>query len=173
MRNLFQQSAKSPFHISVAALVTNDKKQILCHHFKAVDLPHESEGKSDLYLMMRETLHDNESLEAGVARGLMEEYGATGTIVDYLGSIQSHFPYTFDHSVSIEKTVLYFEVKLETLDESKREKGAVESRSQLVWLNASDFLKKIAAQTSILNRTDLDDSKVIVTYMEKHDLSEL
>lgn len=170
MNNIFQQSAESPFHLSVAALVTNEKKQILCHYFTAKDLPRESEGKSDVYLLMRETLHPNESLEAGVARGLMEEFGATGTITDYLGSIQSSFPYTFDRSISIEKTTLYFEVLLHSLDEAKREKGAVESRSRLVWFEPADLLEKTTAQAKACGRTDIDDSKIVRTFLHKYKL---
>ena len=166
MPSYFEQNDTSPTHISVAALVTRPDGKLLCHYFKKEDLPHESEGKSDLHLVMRETLHQHETLEAAVARGLMEEYGAEGTITNFLGSIVSHFPYTFDAAVTIEKTVLYFLVELTSLDETKREEGAVESRSELRWLAPAELLAVNQQQAALYDRTDIDDSKIIKTYIE-------
>lgn len=143
----------------------NDEGNLLCHFFKKEDLPNESEGKSDLYLLMRESLHLREPLEEAVARGLMEEYGATGTIVDFLGTIVSHFPSSDDHQTPIEKTVLYFLVDFISIDETLREAGAVESRSTLMWLSPEDLLEKNLTQASRYSRTDIDDSKIIRDYM--------
>ena len=168
MKNFLNQSVKSPTHISVAALLRNAEGKILCHFFKKEDLPDESEGKSDLYLLMRESIHRNEELEAAVHRGLMEEYGAEGEVVDYLGSIVSHFPCSDDLSVSIEKTVLYFLVDLISLDESKREEGAVESRSKLVWLTPPELLAKNIEQGARYTRTDINDAKIIQSYIERY-----
>ena len=168
MTDFFVQSAASPTLISVAALVRNSEGKILCHFFKKEDLPNESELKSDLYLLMRETIHRNETLEAAVTRGLMEEYGATGNVIDYLGSIVSHFTHTFDKSISIEKTVLYFLVDLISIDESKREAGAVESRSRLSWLVPEDLLQKNIDQAVLYSRKDIDDSKVITDYINRY-----
>ncbi len=168
MKDFFVQSVESPTHISVAAVMRNDGGRLLCHFFKKEDLPDESEGKSDLYLLMRESIHRNEALEAAVHRGLMEEYGAEGEVVDYLGSIVSHFPCSNDISVSIEKTVLYFLVDLISLDESKREVGAVESRSILVWLTPSELLAKNIEQGARHTRTDINDAKIIQSYIERY-----
>jgi ADP-ribose pyrophosphatase YjhB (NUDIX family) len=168
MKNFLNQSPESPTHISVAALLRNSEGEILMHHFKKDDLPDESEGKGDLYLVMRESLHLGESLEAAVARGLMEEYGATGTIVDFLGTIVSHFPCSKDKMIMVEKTVLYFLVELVSIDESLREAGAVESRSQLLWLSPAELLEKNMTQAARYSRTDIDDSKVIRDYMDRY-----
>jgi hypothetical protein len=166
MKNFLNQSIESPTHISVAAVMRNSKGKLLCHFFKKDDLPDESEGKSDLYLLMRESLHLGESLESAVARGLMEEYGAAGKMVDFLGTIVSHFPSSDDKSVMIEKTVLYFLVDFVSLDESKREAGAVESRSQLLWLTPKDLLEKNMTQAARYSRTDIDDSKIIRDFIK-------
>lgn len=167
MNNFFVQSVVSPTHISVAALVRNKEGKILCHFFKKEDLPNESELKSDLHLLMRETIHRDETLEAAVARGMMEEYGVEGHIVDYLGSVVSHFPCSFDNTVSIEKTVLYFLVDLISQDETKREEGAVESRSTLLWISPEELLEKNKTQSALYSRKDIDDSKVIIDYIER------
>ena len=169
MKNFLNQSVESPTHISVAAVFRNNDRKILCHFFKKEDLPDESEGKSDLYLLMRESLHLEESLESAVARGLMEEYGAEGNIVDFLGTIVSHFPSSDNYSITIEKTVLYFLVDFVSLDESKREVGAVESRSQLLWLTPEDLLEKNVTQSARYSRTDIDDSKIIRDYIQRYE----
>ncbi len=168
MINFLNQSVASPTHISVAALLRNPEGKILCHFFKTEDLPHESEGKGDLYLLMRESIHRNESLEAAVARGLMEEYGAEGTSIDFLGTIVSHFPSSDDHRTLIEKTVLYFLVDFVSLDETKREAGAVESRSKLLWLTPEELLEKNSVQGARYERTDIDDTKIIREYMKRY-----
>lgn len=169
MKNFLNQSVDSPTHISVAALLRNNDGKVLCHFFKKEDLPDESEGKSDLYLLMRESLHLGESLESAVARGLMEEYGAEGNITDFLGTTVSHFPSSDDHAITIEKTVLYFLVDLISLDETKREAGAVESRSQLLWLTPEDLLEKNQVQSIRYSRTDIDDSKIISDYIQRYE----
>ena len=166
MKNFLNQSVTSPTHISVAALMRNTEGKILCHWFKKDDLPDESEGRGDLYLLMRESLHLNESLDQAVARGLMEEYGAEGEVVDFLGTIVSHFPSSENPTVTIEKTVLYFLVDLISLDETKREAGAVESRSKLLWLSLEDLLEKNLTQAARYSRTDIDDSKIIQYYIK-------
>jgi hypothetical protein len=168
MNNFLNQSIQSPTHISVAALLRNVQGEILTHWFKKEDLPDESEGRGDLYLVMRESLHRDESLEAAVQRGLMEEYGARGTIVDFLGTIVSHFPSSDDKAVAIEKAVLYFLVEYLAHDETKREAGAVESRSQLLWLKPEILLEKNVTQAARYSRTDIDDSKVIKYYIERY-----
>lgn len=168
MENFLNQSPGSPTHISVAAVLRNPEGKLLCHFFKKEDLPHESEGKSDLYLLMRESLHLGETLEAAVARGLMEEYGAEGTVIDFLGTIISHFPCSDDHMIMVEKTVLYFLVDFISLDESKREAGAVESHSTLLWLTPEELLEKNMTQAARYIRTDIDDSKIIRDYIARY-----
>lgn len=169
MDNFLNQSPESPTHISVAALLRSSEGKILCHYFKKEDLPHESEGKGDLYIVMRESLHQGESLEAAVARGLMEEYGAEGTVVDFLGTIISHFPCSDDLSIQVEKTVLYFLVDFISLDESKREAGEVESRSALLWFTPQELLEKNLTQEARYIRTDIDDSKIIRDYINRYE----
>ncbi len=169
MDNFLNQSLESPTHISVAALLRNSDGKILTHWFKKDDLPHESEGKGDLYLLMRESLHRDEALEAAVARGLMEEYGAEGTIVDFLGTIVSHFPSSDDNSVTIEKTVLYFLVDYIAHNEAKREAGAIESRSVLLWLTSQELLDKNIEQAARYSRTDIDDTKIIKSYIQLYE----
>lgn len=50
------------------------------------------EAKGDIYLLMRETIEHGETIEESIHRGLLEEFGSTGDIKNFLGSIVSHFP---------------------------------------------------------------------------------
>jgi len=60
----FVGQKKSPFHLSVGAIVMNGKTEIYCHHLLNV------RGKMDAYLLMRETVEPNETLENALRRGL-------------------------------------------------------------------------------------------------------
>jgi len=46
---------------------------------------------NELYLLMRETVEDGESLYDAVARGLQEEFGLSGEVERYLGSTRNTF----------------------------------------------------------------------------------
>lgn len=60
---------KNPYHLSVGAVVLNSKKQVYCHHLRGM------RGKKDVYLLMRETVRPNDSLEEALKRGLKKEFG--------------------------------------------------------------------------------------------------
>jgi len=74
----FQGNKEHPQHISVGGIVVNDQKQICAHKFHEDQLAPYLEGENigaDVYLLMRETVDPNESLENAFHRGLMEEFG--------------------------------------------------------------------------------------------------
>jgi len=109
----FQGNSLHPQHISVGAILVNEKGEVCCHHFFTKDLKGywADEKLDDFYILMRETIEPDESLEHALHRGLQEEFGATGELVDYVGAIKS----TFMHKeVEVEKTTLYFLCKLVT-----------------------------------------------------------
>ena len=107
MTKLFQHSQDNPFHISVGALLVNDKGEILVHKARAADMDSEYRyklgGLDEAYILMRESLENGETLEKGVARGLKEEFGVEGKIERYLGSLQFEVE-------GFEKTTLFFQV---------------------------------------------------------------
>lgn len=156
--NYFQGTAESPFHISIGAVLENNKGEIACHYFK--EFHHRSMGDfKDFYLLMRETIESNETLEGCLSRGLMEEFGAAGKLISYIGSIVSRFPHK---DVEIEKTTLYFHCELIAFDPANRKTDDPESSSQIIWLPKEDLVEKMQEQAQRLNRQDLDESKVLL-----------
>ncbi len=161
-KNYFQGNKDHPQHISVGAIVVNDKKEICCHHLFAKDLKGywTNEGLDDFYLLMRETLEPGETLEVALHRGLREEFGVTAEIVDYVGAIQSSFRDNVDATVRIEKTTPYFLCKFLSQDISKRE-GDLESKTALEWRTAEFLIPRMKAQSEKFGRTDVDESSIL------------
>ena len=124
----FQGNNLHPRHISVGGILVNKKGEICCHHFFTKDLKGywTEEKLDDFYILMRETLKPNESLEHALHRGFKEEFGATGKFIDYIGAIKSNFKHG---ETDIEKTTLYFLCKLIKQDISKRSAGDIDDRS--------------------------------------------
>lgn len=147
-----------PFHLSVGAVVYDDEKRIAINHFKNV-----LNSPQSFYLLMRETLCPDESLEQGVARGLKEELGIIGKIEGYLGCIVSSFPNW--EGVVVEKTTLYFLVKKQFQDPNLR---VIKEISQYFgkepiadWLPISDLINLSREQGITLSRSDFDESGII------------
>lgn len=164
-RNIFQASDEFPFHISVGAVLTNSEGLVCCHFYTKEGLPLESEGKSDLYLLMRETVFPEETLEIAVARGLREEFGARGKIRAYLGSIKSTFPLRIS-KIPVEKTTLYFHVEMTNFDPTMRDKDEIESRSKILWIEPKKLERLFVEQGRKYERSDLDESEIIRNYMK-------
>lgn len=164
MKNIFQGNKEFPFHISVGAILTNEVGLICTHYFKKEDLPVESEAKSDLILLMRETIEPGESIEEALLRGIEEEFGAKGQIVAYLGSIKSIFPWR-GSKVQIEKTTIYFHIIMTSINPKLREKDGVESKSEIRWIEPEVLRDLFIEQGRKYDRTDLDESKVIENYL--------
>ena len=76
--NYFQSSQEFPFHISVGAVLRNKQGEIACHYFDTFS--HLGESAEDFYILMRETIEPNETIEKALARGLKEEFGAEAQI---------------------------------------------------------------------------------------------
>ncbi len=159
MATYFQGNHNHPQHFSVGVILINEKGEICCHHFIDDQLKGywPDLGINGLYLLMRETPELGESIENVVARGLREEFGAEAEILDYIGSIKSHFK---DKEVEVEKTTIYFLCKLISQDLSKRN-GDIESKSNLEWHTADFLIPKMKEQSEKYGRTDVDESEIL------------
>ena len=164
-KNIFQASKEFPFHISIGVVLTNKDGLICCHFYKKSDLPIESEGKSDLYLLVRETIQPNETLENAIARGLQEEFGAKGELKAYIGSIKSTFPLRIS-KVLVEKTTLYFHVEMTSFNPASRDNDEVESKSTIQWIEPEVLRDLFIEQGRKYDRSDLDESKIIENYIK-------
>jgi len=158
--NYLQGNSEHPAHVSVGAVVRNANGEICCHHFIKDNLSGYwvDENLDDFYLLMRETMHPNETLEEALHRGLMEEFGITTTLDTYIGSIQSHFTHK---GVTIEKTTLYFLCTLVSQDLSKRDTADVEGKTDVEWHTMDFLIPKMKMQAKKFGRTDVDESLIL------------
>lgn len=158
-QNYFQGTVKNPYHISIGAVVKNAEGNICCHYFDSITLP--SIGTlRDFYLLMRETIEPNETIEQCLSRGLLEEFGITGTLNRYIGSIVSTFE-VGNTGVYIQKTTLYFLCDFVSMDESLRKKEDIEASSEIRWVAPLELIAKMKEQGKRLGRSDVDESMIV------------
>lgn len=165
MKKLFQYSEENPYHISVGAVLVKDGKILLHRHVRA-EMPEKYRKFLDdletAYTLMRESLENGESLEEAVLRGIKEEFGAEGTIVRYLGSIDAALP-----KFGIrQKTTLYFEVTCTALGE--RSPQDEEANSKLEWYTPDEAFALLTAQEQVTDRGDLHEAPIVENYRAFH-----
>jgi ADP-ribose pyrophosphatase YjhB (NUDIX family) len=164
MQNYFQGNREHPKHLSVGAVLLNERAEVCCHHFTKADLKGywSDLGINDFYILMRETLEPNKPLEHALHRGLLEEFGAKAELLDYIGSIKSHFK---DKGVEVEKTTVYFRCKLVSQDLSLRDTSDIEGKSQIEWQTKEFLTSKMKEQARKYHRTDIDESEILEKLM--------
>ena len=148
----FQASEKQPYHLSVGAVLFNERGEVACHHFKEVL------GHKDIYILMRESLEDGEDPLTTVLRGLKEEFGATATPIAFLGCLSGFLK---DPKLSFDKTTLYVACKVIDWDPSTRDKKDLESTSEILWLDPNVLIPLMQAQGKKFRRIDADESEII------------
>lgn len=150
MHPIFNWTKENPYHISVGVVLQREDGCVCCHHFGDVEVnpirPH------DLYILMRESINDNEPLEVAAARGLMEEFGAIGTPVRFLGTLLTHHPEKV--GVIVEKTTPYILCKLVSQDDSLRGAEDEERDSVIEWLPVAELIEKMKEHHKIFQRED-------------------
>jgi len=154
--NYFRGTKSQPYHLSVGAVLVNDKAEIACHHFEKI------QGLRELYILVRETMEPGETIENTLARGLMEEFGAKGDLTSYLGSLTSAFERDGEN---IQKTTLYFLVELKSIDTESRMADDPEKDSQIEWHPAEFLIKKMKVQGAKYKRSDLDESEILDRFL--------
>lgn len=160
----FAYKHAAPHHVSAGALIYNREGNVLAHHFDAVIIPDTHQRLTDIYLLMRETLEDNEPLEAAVHRGMMAEMGVEGRITDYLGPIPAHIP---RDKGDIEKLTLYFSVLCTSFDASRRSKteDEYEYHTTIDWHQPAFLIEKLKQQGVRYEREDVDESVIIERFL--------
>lgn len=152
-----------PHHLSVGALLVRDGK-VCVQHGAQVRMGDTGEMLEDIYFFMRITLKDNESLEDALARGMKAEYGASGTIVRYLGPMSAHIP---REGGDIEKLTLYFLVACTEYDAAERKLAPTdyEYSAEVLWMDPHELMERMRAQGKRMTRTDFDESSIIDHYL--------
>jgi ADP-ribose pyrophosphatase YjhB (NUDIX family) len=161
---MYSGKSDNPFYESFGAVLTNDSGKICAHHFTNDTNFSDPLPVDELYILMRETVEVGESLTTALKRGLSEEFGATGKVNTYLGSIKSHFDN--QDGVSVEKTTCYFHVRCTHFDPQSRDEDDPESISEIVWLDPKQLIKKMESQSADTDRTDLNDTKIVKRYLQ-------
>ncbi len=130
---------ENTYHLSVGAVIWHEKN---------IALIKKHDG---YYSLPRETVYLNESLEESISRGLKEEIGISKIeIKRFLGS-QITF---FDRDSSrIEKTTLYFEVKMHNKNDI-RTPEIDEEKDEILWVS----LKKAI---SLLQKIQNEEYKIV------------
>ncbi len=166
MRNYFQATKEYPHHLSIGAVLCNEKGEVAVHYFK--NFNHPSIGEfDDFYILMRETPELGETIEETLKRGLKEEFGAIGNVVEYLGPIVAKFSMG---DVVIEKTTLYFLCDLISIDESTRTKDDPESSSEIRFLLPEELIVAMREQRQRIQREDADESAILERLIDKGNL---
>ena len=152
---LLSGSSEFPYHISVGAVLLNEKDEVCVHHFGT----HTLGGKTakDFYILMRETPESDEAIIEALHRGLFEEFGATASVIHYIGPLVCEVNYKHLK----EKTTLYFLCKLLDQDENDRAKDDPESNSSIEWLGIDFLIEKMQKQGKETGLADLDESKIL------------
>jgi hypothetical protein len=158
MVNHFSHSANSPFHLSVGAVLIDESHKVACHFFENIADSKTGDIYKDTYILMRETLEPNETLEQAVARGLAEEFGAKGEIMDFIGAQSISFQ---RENYQFYKTTLYFLVQLTSIDVSKRLSNDPEGGSEIQWQDIDFLIGKMNAQVPPDYREDMNESDVL------------
>ncbi len=157
MKNLhyFIGQKKSPFHLSVGAVILDkQKKNVYCHHLIKAN------GKTDAYLLMRNTVEPNESLERALKRGAQKEFGMNVKINRYLGSITGSFVNW--EKAKMQKTTLYFLCEqIGKIKNVKWQESHYGEKSMREWKSIKFLIPQMKKQAKILKRSDFDESEII------------
>jgi len=149
----FQASQKQPYHLSIGAVLFNQDGYIACHHFQEIL------GHKDIYILMRESMENDEPPLMTLHRGLKEEFGATAQSIAFLGCLSGHLP---DSRLSFEKTTLYIACQLIDWNPKNRDLEDPEASSTIEWLEPNVLISLMKQQgIRFHNRVDVDESEMI------------
>ena len=148
----FRAKKNQPYHLSIGAVLFNQNGCIACHHFK------ELLGHKDIYILMRESMENDETPLETLHRGLQEEFGATAEPIAFLGSLSGYLP---DSKLPFDKTTLYIGCKLINWNLADRDPNDPEGASSIEWLSPDILMSIMKAQGNLFNRIDADESEMI------------
>jgi hypothetical protein len=149
----FQASHQNPYHLSIGAVLINKEGCIACHHFEEIL------GQKDVYILMRESMENDETPLMTLQRGLKEEFGATAEPLAFLGCLSGYLP---DANLSFEKTTLYIACRLIDWSPEHRDPNDPEASSIIEWIEPTRLISLMQQQgIRFHHRVDADESEMI------------
>lgn len=153
VKPFFQANKNQPFHLSIGAVLFDQNGRIACHHFKEIY------GKKDVYILMRESMENDETPFMTLHRGLKEEFGATAKPVAFLGCLSGNLP---DQRFPFNKTTLYIACEVIHLDSGERNLDDPEASSIIEWIEPHELISLMQKQGERYDhRVDADESEII------------
>lgn len=149
---MFQATQKQPYHLSIGAVLFDQNGHVACHHFQEIL------GEKDVYILMRESMENGESILMTLERGLKEEFGASGEPIAFLGCLSGFLQ---DPKLSFEKTTLYLACKLTEWNPTQRDPNDPEAMSTIEWLHPDTLISIMQEQGNRFKRVDADESEMI------------
>lgn len=161
----FQASEKQPYHLSIGAVLFNEEGKVACHYFKEIF------GHKDVYILMRESMEDEETPLTTLHRGLKEEFGARAEPIAFLGCLSG---YLQDPRLSFEKTTLYIACRLIEWNPEARDPNDPEASSTILWLKPEELIALMQKQGErFAGRVDADESEMVrrgvIAYKAPHE----
>jgi 8-oxo-dGTP pyrophosphatase MutT (NUDIX family) len=149
----FQAALDHPYHVSIGAVLFDREGRIACHHFKEVF------GHQNIYILMRESMENEETPLMALHRGLKEEFGATAQPLCFLGCLSGSLP---DCGFSFEKTTLYIACQLIEWKLEDRDPEDPEASSIIEWIEPNHLIALMSSQgLRFPQRVDADESEII------------
>lgn len=149
----FQAKHEQPYHLSIGAVLFDDEGRIACHHFEEVL------GQKDVYILMRESVENDETILTTLHRGLQEEFGAKATPIAFLGSLSG---FLYSPGLSFDKTTIYIACQLDEWHPENRDLNDPEAFSIIEWHDPHELIALMQAQGAKFHRVDADESEMIL-----------
>lgn len=151
-QKFFQATKQRPYHLSIGAVMFDDQGRVACHHYAIAF------GHKDVYILMRESMENEETITTTLHRGLKEEFGAVARPVAFLGAQSGIIP---GSKYPFEKTTLYVVCESLECDPSKRDMNDPESASTILWMQPDELISLMQKQGERCKRIDLDESEMV------------
>jgi NUDIX domain len=152
-QRFFQATKQRPYHLSIGAVLFDEQGRVACHHYA------DALGHKDIYILMRESMENEETISDTLLRGLKEEFGAVARPVAFLGCQSGFIP---SSKYPFEKTTLYVVCASIECDPTKRDLNDPESASTIRWLQPDELITLMQKQGERCKRIDLDESEMIL-----------
>lgn len=146
MDNLFAWSEDNRQHLSVGAVILNDKQEVLVHKLERI---------GNKFFLPKKTHSNNLTLEQTLDR-VENEVGYRIKPIKYLGSRQSTFP--SENGIPVEKTTLYFLCQI--IQQTQRDPNDRDNDSELLWVEKTKLISTMQEQGRDAN--DLDESIILL-----------